>query len=93
MALHTHVFNVNKSNEDYTTDLSLLDCSIEGQIRKPFASHPLCHARCYQFEGICPLIAITDGCECPVGMVIHDLEKRCVHPEECPGTVSVVAIV
>ena len=73
-----------------TDFFTLLDCSIEGQIRKTYTSHHFCHARCFHTDDICPLLVIMDECECPDGMVIHDLKNKCVLPEECPGTVYVV---
>ena len=68
-----------------------VDCSIKGQIRKRFASHPFCHDKCYQSVDICPAVVIIDGCECPDGMVVNDLENKCVHPEECQGIHIVIA--
>jgi len=61
-----------------------LACPIEGQIRKECASDPSCHLTCEKpVGGICPLVCIINGCECPAGTVIDEDIGECVAPKEC----------
>ena len=65
-----------------------------GQERKECASHPSCHRTCDNLVGgLCPLICIINGCECPAGTVIDENVNECVAPSECEQGLCINCIV
>ena len=67
-------------------------CPIKGQIRKKCASPPSCHKACNTTGPIfCPRICITNGCECPRGMIIDWTKNECVTPIQCLGMYIVIS--
>ena len=67
-----------------THECSCIACPIRGQIRLECAANPSCHRTCNgTVAEICSQDCIPNGCQCPAGTVIDQIQNECVPPFEC----------
>ena len=58
----------------------LKGCMIKGQVYQKCAS---CPTTCSNPDLVCTAVC-KPGCGCPTGQVIDKVNKKCVHPKQCP---------